>query len=403
MRWDIVLVRNTRNKLNPDITQRKLKSLAKLAEQNRSLRFFSRVQKFHEPQQIVDPSTNEEAYKYEVKIRLEQSDEVEQETAHGQFQFVLGVIQKQAASDGWVIANQPVATSVIPNINGNGSGTITVGMGYGEDVAPRPPIELPKLTAGTIQQHFRGVFERDAHIRVIHDSMMTYQSTNAERRSHVLLWGKPASCKTTLFERFKGFYEQKEGVERVAFVDGPTMSKAGLENWMMQMAASNKLPEVVCIEEIEKQNMDNLLTLLSVMGSGYIMKTNARIGRLKQLARCVIWATCNDEQLLKSFRNGALWSRFTHKLHCRRPGRELMEKILLREAAERGGDKRWVSKAIEFAYETMRKKVGEPMEDPREMLGLLDGGNRLLDNSYQRDLLTILGSEKDDTTERASA
>lgn len=73
-----------------------------------------------------------------------------------------------------------------------------------------------------------------------------------------------------------------------------------------------------------------------------------------------------------------------------------MEKILLRETTQRGGDPRWVQQAIEYAYVTVPKETGNVMDDPREVLGLLDGGMRLMNNSYQKDLLSILKSEKED-------
>lgn len=172
---------------------------------------------------------------------------------------------------------------------------------------------------------------------------------------------------------------------------------------MLELAVTNKLPEIICIEEIEKQHMDNLLTLLSVMGSGYIMKTNARIGRMKQLAKCVIWATCNDKQLLKNFRDGALWSRFTHKLHCRRPSRELMTRIIKDKVANTNGDPRWADAAIDFAYDGMASAVGQSIVDPRAILGLLDGADRLLDGSYQADYLATYSNGCDDDDRRVSS
>lgn len=391
MRWEIALERRTRNRLNADITQRKLRSMAKLFEQNKSLGFTGTAAKLKDPEKVTDPESREEVYSYHAKIRVEREvSQAESDTVNKQFEYCLDLLNKQATLDGWCVSKRIVVTDDFPAISGDGSYKLPLIGDVEEEADSRPPIEIPELDENAYRQFFGGVYEREAHIRMIHDSMLMYQRSKGERRSHVLLEGGPATAKTTLFERFKIFYEHglPDDLERVAFIDGPTMSKAGLENWMMQMAVSNKLPEVVCVEEIEKQNMDNLLTLLSVMGSGYIMKTNARIGRMKQLAKCVIWATCNDKQLLKGFRNGALWSRFTHKLHCKSPTRELMEKIVRDMCIKCGGDLRWVKPIIRFAYEEVIQATGVPMTDPREVLGLLDGGDRLLDGSYQQDFLT---------------
>ncbi|MDB5342483.1 MAG: hypothetical protein JWP89_860 [Schlesneria sp.] len=389
MRWEILLQRQTKNRLNSEITQRKLRTLAGLAEQNPTLGFEGSVSKMREPQRGVDAESSEEVYIYKSRIVVTNAQASDPATADASFRrHVLESIQKQAAVDGWTIrADGIVATHQISGVTGS-EVDIPLTALMDEGIA-RPAFNLPELHDDANRRFFAGVYEREPHIRMIHDAMRAYVRSGGEQRSHVLLEGKPACAKTILFERFKKFYEQDapDGIERVAFIDGPTMSKAGLENWLLELAVANKLPEVICIEEIEKQHMDNLLTLLSVMGSGYIMKTNARIGRMKQLAKCVIWATCNDKQLLKDFRDGALWSRFTHKLHCRRPSRELMTRIIRDKVANTNGDPRWAEAAIEFAYDGMTAAVGQPMLDPRAILGLLDGAERLLDGSYQADYL----------------
>src|SRR5262245_31260964 len=102
-------------------------------------------------------------------------------------------------------------------------------------------------------------------------------------------------------------------------------SKAGLENWLLDRAEQDELADIIVLEELEKlQPLDNLLPLVSLMGSGYIAKLNARIGRRRELANVLVWATCNDEAIIRRWRNGAIWSRFAKKLHCARPSRELM-------------------------------------------------------------------------------
>ncbi|MEW3709423.1 hypothetical protein QOZ51_30150, partial [Pseudomonas aeruginosa] len=91
----------------------------------------------------------------------------------------------------------------------------------------------------------------------------------------------------TLFERFKNWFEESDGVERVKFLDATTMSKAGLENWLISAADDRMLPDILVLEEIEKKSPDNLLCLLSVMGSGYVAKHNARVQARKQ-CNCLI-------------------------------------------------------------------------------------------------------------------
>ncbi len=398
MRWEILLERRTKNRLNPEITQRKLRSIAKLAEDKPSLKCDGHVSKLREPKKIIDQETHEELYLYSARIVVQSTlmapaADVDESFRRHLFEPIKGY----AKSEGWdVLSDLSVTTDSISGIVNQNLYSHQVA-DYSESEAQREMFELPKLDDNAYEQFFNGVYEREAHIRMIHDSMLAYARSNGEQRSHILLEGRPACCKTILFERFKAFYENDapEGVERVAFIDGPTMSKAGLENWMLTAAMSNKLPEVICVEEIEKQNMDNLLTLLSVMGSGYIMKTNAKIGRMKKMAKCVIWATCNDKQLLRKFRDGALWSRFIHKFHCRRPGRELMSRIVHDKVLKTNGDPRWADAAINFCYDDVIKITGKPIVDPRAIIGLLDGGDRLLDGSYQLDYIETLSREDD--------
>jgi hypothetical protein len=115
------------------------------------------------------------------------------------------------------------------------------------------------------------------------------------------------------------------------------MTKAGLEDWLLLRAEEGSLPEIIVLEELEKQGEGVLLPLISVMGSGYLAKTNARVGRRVEKMPILVFGTCNNEKRLREFHDGALWSRFTHKLPWRRPGRELMKEILIREVAQRGG------------------------------------------------------------------
>jgi hypothetical protein len=73
-----------------------------------------------------------------------------------------------------------------------------------------------------------------------------------------------------------------------------------------------------------------------------------------------------------------------------------MRRILLDTVERVGGNPAWADKAMEFAYEILPQVMGHPMDDPREIKGLLDGRDRLLDGSYQLDLLAIMRAEKDE-------
>lgn len=362
MNWTVELERQARIKLNPDKVRKTLADIARAAERNQKLGFSGEVIEVAEPEAITTED-GEQMTHYCARIRLTENKARTSAKAHARFEYVLGILSRHAERKEWrVVGHDGVAPADPP--------------------APtaRPPLRLPELTAAA----FEGIYERDAHIRLIHDSMETFVSTGGQKASHVLLYGDPASAKTSLFQRFKQLYEQGGDVERVVFVDVHTMTKAGLEDWLLQRAADNSLPEVLVLEELEKQDDRILLPLISVMASGCLRKTNARVGRKVQETRVAVWGTCNNEDRLRRSHDGALWSRFTHKLPCRRPSRELLREILLREVAERpDGNPIWADKALEFGWDILKTN------DPREIIGLLDGRDRLLTGAYQMDYLAV--------------
>jgi hypothetical protein len=67
-------------------------------------------------------------------------------------------------------------------------------------------------------------------------------------------------------------------------------------------------------------------------------------------------------------------------LYFPRPSNNILKRILRREIDEFGGDPTWIDPIIELARE-----LGE--DDPRVITGHLAGGNRLLNGTYQRDIL----------------
>jgi SpoVK/Ycf46/Vps4 family AAA+-type ATPase len=216
----------------------------------------------------------------------------------------------------------------------------------------------------------------------------------------VILYGPPTGAKTSMLKAFKTWYEAPDGgrVERFSLLDTTTLSKAGLERWILKKARRKELPEILGLEEIEKFNPDNLLSLLAIMDDrGTLSRLNATEGYQEESAPVLVVATCNDAEAFQQFAKGALWSRFKKRLYCARPNRDLMRKILLREVVQiPGGNSRWADEAMRFAYEVYPKETGKVMADPREIIGLLDGRDRLLDGSCQKDCLAVYMAEKEE-------
>lgn len=366
MSWTVELEREASIRLNRDKVRTILGRIASIAERNQRVGLVVEGVEVDEPQEVED------SYLYRARIRLDEGTARSPQKAQARFQRVLRLMAGKAERLGWRVT---------------GDASPQVEEAPAPVIAARPRLQLPELTPKVMAGAFADIYERDHHIRIIHDAMRTYVSTEGKKASHVLLYGAPAAAKTSLFRKFKEFYEHGSDIEHVVFIDAHGMTRAGLEDWLFARAEENQLPEVIVLEEIEKQPASVLLPLLSVMGSGYLMKTNARVGRRMQETRLVVWATCNAEQELRKYHDGALWSRFTHKLECARPSRELMHQILRREVTERpGGREAWADAALSFGWDILRTN------DPREIIGLLDGRDRLLTGEYQDDYLAVRGA-----------
>lgn len=381
MRWDLTLERRPQYRLNEAATKKALKAIAEVAERNKSLGFEARVGRLAEPVKITDES-QQEVYRYLVRLRIVKENSRNPEVAQKQFQHVLGLVQQRAAAKGWSV----LADRIQEDKQEKGGAE-----GKPEEVMfePRRPFRVPDLTEEVMATHFTGVYERDAHIRVIHDCVTMMQRSDGDVLPHVLLYGEPGAAKTVLMEKFKKWFDE-EGTERVGFVDGTTMTKAGLERWMIDQAENQRLPEVLVVDELEKQPMDNLLGLNNVMASGVLTRCNANVGNLRVPARFLVVGLCNDEQALKNFRNGALWSRFAQKLGCVRPSRELCLLILSDIVHRMGGNPEWATLALEFGYDVLGQR------DIREIKGHLAGRDRLLDFTYQADKSAIEKAKHDE-------
>jgi hypothetical protein len=110
-------------------------------------------------------------------------------------------------------------------------------------------------------------------------------------------------------------------------------------------------------------------------GSGRIKKLNSRVN-VDLDCRILIWATANNDDKVKQALEGALFSRFAHALHCKRPTRELMYKIAekrLEDWQNRGMtvQMEWAKIVTDFAFDKLKTT------DTRKILALLDGRDEL--------------------------
>jgi hypothetical protein len=372
MRWTLLLERKTENALNHDIARRHLRCIADAAERNRGLGFVARVGKLADPQEVFEDGQARK--RYLVKLRLEESKARSEDVARERFRHVRAVVEKCARSKGWAVLDADAAAS-----DADDARPVLA--------TPRTPFRPPPLTPEVLATHFADVYDRDAQLRLIDDAVQTHVLTGGDIRAHCILFGLPGGCKSTLLERLKPLYDDEH--ERMVFMDATSMTKAGLENWLIEQAEAKSLPEILVIEEIEKvDNKDNLMCLGSTMASGYLLKTNARIGRVQVPCKFLVLATCNDEEALKAFRRGFLWDRFTNQSYCPLPDRETLRRVLLDKVARiPGGRPSWADRALELA-----DRLG--VRTPRKVIGYLAGRHRLDSGDYQRDQIRVFAAEQ---------
>ena len=378
MRWDVVLERSSQKKLNPEVTRKKLRRIAGAAERNKSPVFAAgsasrRAGTRHgravpaRGLPLLRPRPPRTACRRRARRRRQPNSSTSWGCCRGARAVKAGGSSTAAGTPWMRMMRRPFCCP---------SGSTA------------RHFRFTALTDEVMKTFFAGIYERQrahpGHPRLGRQPrhqpgrVEEGQQRGGRPQPHPFE-GEAGGGEDGPLQALKKWYEEASpGAERVTFVDTHCATRAGVENWLLERAEQGELADIVVFEELEKlQPLDNLLPLVSVMGNGYIAKLNAWVGHRKELANILVFATCNDEVVIRKWRNGAIWSRFTKKIHCARPSQgRLMLRILLDTVQRVGGDPAWAEKAMEFAYDIMPQVVGYPLDDPREIKGLLDGRER---------------------------
>lgn len=223
-----------------------------------------------------------------------------------------------------------------------------------------------------VEEYFTHIYDRELHIKEILDAIMLARDTDMRMREHILLYGYPGCAKSELTLVLPKLF----GDIAVKKLDATSLTKAGAERMLLEAAT---IPRIIILEEIEKANEANLPWLLAVLDvRGELIKTTARKD-VSRLTRCLVIATANNIDKLKSYQESALYDRFCHRLYCPLPDRELLEKILLRELEHiPGGNPAWVEPALDYALQ-----VEKTYQVRRVMAIMALGRDRLLTGEYQ--------------------
>jgi hypothetical protein len=358
-----LLERSSINKLNLAKMKKQLRQVKKDVDANSALGVTSKIKGRLTPK-INTGEGGKQNYCYSVQL-IASADGDRAEEA---LDLIERIASKNAALQKWNLVGETDAVQAARN-----------------DSKARPPFMLRGMTDEIIRSEFADIINRDAHLRTVHRSTEMFVKSGGKMRSHTIMYGEPGAAKTSMFLRLKDFYEKDSDVERVKVLDSTTLSKAGLENWILDRADDGTLPEIILFEEIEKYDMNVLLPLGSVMdGRGVLTKVNARVNR-RANTNMLVWMTCNDEDFVKRWHRGFLWSRCANKIECVRPSRQEMEDLILpRKVEDIGGNLQWIKPACDFAYSVLKT------DDPREVMSCLDGQDALLDGTYQADRLKII-------------
>lgn len=255
------------------------------------------------------------------------------------------------------------------------------------------PDILVNGTDEEIEKHpsFQGIYGRAAHIRIIGSSIQRMIATNGAKRNHILLHGLPGCAKSQILMGWMNVL----GPGAFFTINANSATRAGIEKMFLDRFRVTGVPPVCFIEEIEK-TLEAILTVwLSILDDrAEVRKINYR-EQSRIDAKVLSIATANDKLLFDRLHGGrighpgALSSRFTKQLYVPRPDRDIMERILLRDIEIHGGNKEWVPPCLAIAEELKTN-------DPRIVLSLLDGQDRLLDDSYRQDILSIHQMEDQD-------
>lgn len=253
-----------------------------------------------------------------------------------------------------------------------------------DDLRQKFPHNLLKGTDEEIEasEPFKGIYGRGPQIRSVLSSIWSFIESQGERGNHTLLHGLPSCAKTAiLLGVIKVF-----GEGAVLRLDSTSTTRAGLETLIFKKLVT--VPPIFMCEEIEKADEQALRIWLGAMDDRHeFRKVNFHMHQVRKVY-FISLATANDKDKFDLMMGGrfnypgALSSRFVHHYECPRPDESQMRRILIRDIGRFGGKLEWVEPCIELA-----RAIGT--DDPRKVLGFLDGGDRLLDYSYQRDQLAI--------------
>jgi len=290
---------------------------------------------------------NESAWIYTSKLRFRRgARRISEETERRQFEYMkYSIISVAASSRGWEL--------------------------YGE--APKTYASVPTVVAKKpVADPFANIYGREAQIKLVEAAIETAIQSNFQQRNNCVLYGPTGCGKTSILE---GYLKKLGGGDLVMRMDATSLTQAGAEEEILNLA---KVPRFLLLEEAEKTHPDNLRWLIPVLDHrGELVKTNARVNVRKE-AKLLCIATVNNMNLFKSLLAGAVASRFTQKIYCPPPNRQILEQILKDKLVPLQGKMEWIKPTLDYCEKWA-------ITDPRDVISICTcGKDALISGDYLR-------------------
>jgi len=364
MRCRVVLERVLKNRTNLSTINSQIMELNRKAlAGSRGRGWSGDIQALHDP---TVNSSGDWVFRVEIVYRTLQ----DRSTLDAKFPSIVDKLREGGKSNGftnnsWVIVEPKELTSV-REIN------------VDPDIPTEENLEREPNINRIVTNEFDNIFDRQAQIRLALDSLNLAIDTHFQKRSHCLFFG-PAGCgKTSIMEGLQTLIGE-ENIEYLHFF-APSMTRAGISELIM---TANSVQPIIFLEELEKVAETELRWLLGVMDNvaPSLRRTNYRVGNQQRETKILVYATCNNIDLLRSLMSGALYSRFMNRIYCPPPSREILAQILAREIKEiPGGRMEWLEPALIFSHDECKNT------DPRKIVSdCILGRDRLLTGEYQDD------------------
>jgi hypothetical protein len=279
----------------------------------------------------------------------------------------------------------------------------------GKSTVEYADVRMP--TPEEVEIVFEDVIGCGPQIRMLMSRVYEAMNSNFEYRSHALLIGKPGAGKSfTLLNAKKLFPE--EGA--IMWIDGTAMTSAGIIDALKD---AETMPRYIFVEEIDKADSGACSVLLGIMDKhGEIRKTTYR-DKVEKECRCVVFATANSMEKMRKLADGALLSRFGGNPITYQRAEDDELRIILNMELDRVGKAvcckpvethkkdgtakmvncgsckeckrrtKWIDATLLFSHEN-ENVLAADTRDPRFIIDVcVNGGDRLIDKTYQEDLL----------------